>query len=62
MTAYAHNKALKVKRGDHVKKGQVIATVGKTGAVKSAQLHFEIRKGATPVNPMAYLSTSTAMR
>ena len=62
VTAYAHNRELKVKRGDHVKKGQIIASVGKTGAVKSAQLHFEVRKGATPVNPRAQLGTATAMR
>ena len=62
VTAYAHNKALKVKRGDRVRRGQVIATVGKTGSVKRAQLHFELRKGATPVNPVKYLGTMTAMR
>ena len=62
VTAYAHARDLKVQRGDHVKKGQIIATVGKTGAVKSAQLHFELRKGATPVDPRQYLGTSTAMR
>ncbi len=62
VTAYAHARELMVKRGDKVRKGQVIATVGKTGAVRSAQLHFELRKGATPVNPLKYLGTVTAMR
>ena len=62
VTAYAHNKELKVKRGDHVRQGQVIATVGRTGAVKTPQLHFELRKGATPVDPLAHLGTATAMR
>ncbi len=62
VTAYAHNKALKVKRGDRVKQGQVIAAVGRTGAVKTPQLHFELRKGATPVDPLAYLGAATAMR
>ncbi len=62
VTAYAHAKELKVNKGDKVKKGQVIATVGKTGDVKSAQLHFQLRKGAMPVNPLQYLGTPTAMR
>ena len=45
-----------VKRGDGVKRGQVIAHSGQTGNVTSPQLHFEIRKGATPVDPAQYLS------
>ena len=43
MTIYAHNDELKVKKGERVKRGDVIATVGKTGRVSSPQLHFEIR-------------------
>ncbi len=62
VTAYAHNKALKVKRGDRVRQGQVIASVGRTGAVRTPQLHFELRKGATPVDPLVHLGTATAMR
>jgi murein DD-endopeptidase MepM/ murein hydrolase activator NlpD len=45
-----------VKRGDAVKRGQVIVKSGQTGSVTSPQLHFEIRKGATPVDPAQYLS------
>ncbi|MCB5176999.1 peptidoglycan DD-metalloendopeptidase family protein [Microvirga lenta] len=55
VSAYAHNGSLNVKRGEQVKRGQVIATSGQTGNVTSPQLHFEIRKGATPVDPMKYL-------
>ncbi|MFC1458877.1 peptidoglycan DD-metalloendopeptidase family protein [Microvirga arabica] len=55
VSAYAHNGSLSVKRGDQVKRGQVIATSGQTGNVTSPQLHFEIRKGAQPVDPMKYL-------
>jgi biotin carboxyl carrier protein len=55
VTAYAHNGALSVKRGEQVKRGQVIATSGQSGNVTSPQLHFEIRKGAQPVDPMKYL-------
>jgi murein DD-endopeptidase MepM/ murein hydrolase activator NlpD len=56
VSAYAHNGSLSVKRGEQVKRGQVIATSGQTGNVTSPQLHFEIRKGATPVDPMKHLA------
>jgi murein DD-endopeptidase MepM/ murein hydrolase activator NlpD len=56
VTAYAHASELMVKRGDSVKRGQIIARAGQTGNVQSPQLHFEIRKGATPVDPTQYLS------
>ncbi|MBB3974293.1 M23 family metallopeptidase [Hansschlegelia beijingensis] len=55
VTAYAHNSALKVKRGDTVRRGQVIAKSGSTGNVSSPQLHFEVRKGATTVDPLQHL-------
>jgi murein DD-endopeptidase MepM/ murein hydrolase activator NlpD len=56
VTAYAHASEILVKRGDVVKRGQVIAKSGQTGNVTSPQLHFEIRKGSTPVDPAQYLS------
>lgn len=56
VSAYAHNGELKVKRGEQVARGQTIATSGQTGNVSSPQLHFELRKGSTPVDPMPYLS------
>ncbi len=61
VTAYAHNKELFVRRGDRVRRGQVIAKAGSTGSVKTPQLHFELRKGAAAVNPLNYLGTATAM-
>jgi murein DD-endopeptidase MepM/ murein hydrolase activator NlpD len=61
VTAYAHASELMVKRGDTVKRGDVIAKAGQTGAVQSPQLHFEVRKGASALDPYKYLSTSTAM-
>ena len=51
VSAYANASNLMVKRGDTVKRGQVIAHAGQTGNVSSPQLHFEIRKGSTPVDP-----------
>jgi murein DD-endopeptidase MepM/ murein hydrolase activator NlpD len=56
VTAYAHNKDLLVKRGDTVARGQTIAHAGMTGSVSAPQVHFELRKGSTPVNPLDYLS------
>ncbi len=57
MTAYAHNSKLLVKKGDTVKQGQTIAKSGKTGDVKSPQLHFEVRKGKQPVDPLPKLGS-----
>jgi murein DD-endopeptidase MepM/ murein hydrolase activator NlpD len=56
VTAYAHTSELLVKRGDPIKRGQVIARSGQTGTVTSPQLHFEIRKGSAPVDPTQYLT------
>jgi murein DD-endopeptidase MepM/ murein hydrolase activator NlpD len=56
VSAYAHNGELDVKRGDQVKRGQTIAKSGQSGNVGSPQLHFELRKGATPVDPTSYLA------
>ncbi len=55
VSAYAHNSELLVARGDSVRRGQVIANSGRTGNVNAPQLHFEIRKGSDPVDPMPYL-------
>jgi murein DD-endopeptidase MepM/ murein hydrolase activator NlpD len=55
VTAYAHASEVLVKRGDQVKRGQILARAGQTGSVTSPQLHFEIRKGATPIDPSQYL-------
>jgi murein DD-endopeptidase MepM/ murein hydrolase activator NlpD len=56
VTAYGDNAELEVKRGETVKRGQVIAKSGDTGNVNSPQLHFELRKGSTPVDPTNYLA------
>jgi murein DD-endopeptidase MepM/ murein hydrolase activator NlpD len=60
VTAYAHAKELFVKRGDIVKRGDVIAKAGQTGSVSSPQLHFEVRKGATAMDPLKFLASTTA--
>jgi murein DD-endopeptidase MepM/ murein hydrolase activator NlpD len=55
VSAYAHNGEIAVKHGQKVKRGDTIAKSGQTGNVTSPQLHFEIRKGATPIDPMPHL-------
>jgi murein DD-endopeptidase MepM/ murein hydrolase activator NlpD len=55
VSAYAHNGELNVKRGEKVSRGQLIAKSGSTGNVTSPQLHFELRKGSTPVDPTKFL-------
>jgi len=55
VTAYAHADRIVIGRGDHVVKGQVIGYAGNTGDVSSPQLHFEIRRGVTPINPRPLL-------
>lgn len=56
VTAYAHASEVLVRRGDTVKRGQVIARAGQTGNVTSPQVHFEIRRDKTPVNPIKLLN------
>lgn len=56
VSTYAHNSELKVVKGDKVIRGQTIALSGHTGNVGSPQLHFELRKGSTPVDPTVYFA------
>jgi murein DD-endopeptidase MepM/ murein hydrolase activator NlpD len=56
VTAYAHASELLVRRGDTIKRGQIIAKSGQSGEVGSPQLHFEIRKGSSPVDPLQFLN------
>ena len=60
VTAYAHTSQILVKKGDTVKRGDVIAKSGSTGAVQSPQLHFEVRKGATALDPATFLNSTSA--
>ncbi|MCI0466724.1 MAG: peptidoglycan DD-metalloendopeptidase family protein [Beijerinckiaceae bacterium] len=56
VSAYANTSAIEVKRGETVKRGQTIAKSGQSGNVSTPQLHFELRKGTTPVDPTQYLA------
>lgn len=54
-TLYAHNRELRVKTGQQVSDGQVIATVGESGRTTGPHLHFEVRKEGVPVDPLDHL-------
>ncbi len=54
-TLYAHCSTLSVSKGQRISQGQVVAKVGTTGRATGPHLHFEIRKGNNPVNPLGYL-------
>ena len=58
LTRYAHAKVLLVKKGDLVKRGQIIARVGSTGLSTGPHLHFEVRQHDKPLDPRAYLTGS----
>ncbi len=54
-TAYAHLKKRRVDQGQQVRRGQHIGDVGKTGNATAPHLHYEVRRGGQPVDPMPYL-------
>jgi len=55
VTTYAHLSNVTVRAGSKVAQGQVIGSVGSTGTVVNAQLHFEVRRGKNTVDPKEYL-------
>lgn len=57
VSAYAHLKDMSVTKGAVVNRGDALGTVGQTGSVSRPQLHFELRKGATPVDPVPLLAS-----
>ncbi len=61
-TLYAHCESIKVKKGQSVRKGQVIAAVGTTGLSSGPHCHYEVHKDGKPVNPLAYLPAGKAKR
>ncbi|MGN6099999.1 MAG: murein hydrolase activator EnvC family protein, partial [Devosia sp.] len=56
VSAYAYLKDMSVQKGQTVGRGDVIGSAGTTGAAQTPQLHFELRKGATPVDPVPLLA------
>ena len=55
ITVYAHNSDNLVEQGDHVLRGEPIARVGRTGNATGPHLHFEVRVGARPRDPLGFL-------
>ncbi len=55
-TVYAHNSRNRVRKGQFVEQGQVIAEVGATGRATGPHLHFEIRRNRRPQDPLRYLN------
>ncbi|MEE9457818.1 MAG: M23 family metallopeptidase [bacterium] len=55
-TFYGHNRELKVRVGQKLKRGDVIALVGSTGRSSAPHLHYEIRLHGVPVNPAKYIT------
>lgn len=55
LTAYAHNSVLMAQRGDKVRRGQPIARVGQSGRATAPHLHFEVRLGDEPRDPLQFL-------
>lgn len=55
ITLYAHNRDLRVRTGQKVREGQVVSTVGESGRTSGPHLHFEVRKGGLPVDPLDWL-------
>ncbi|AKF82315.1 peptidoglycan-binding protein [Myxococcus fulvus 124B02] len=55
ITLYAHNRDLRVRTGQKVRRSQVIATVGESGKTSGPHLHFELRLDGKPVDPLDYL-------
>jgi murein DD-endopeptidase MepM/ murein hydrolase activator NlpD len=61
-SVYAHNTKNKVSKGDFVEKGDLVATVGRTGNASSAHLHFELRRDRIAHDPLKYLPAGNLAR
>ncbi len=59
LTVYAHNSLLLVSQGQTVRAGDRIALVGQSGHATGPHLHFEVRTGQIPRDPMSYLPPGT---
>jgi murein DD-endopeptidase MepM/ murein hydrolase activator NlpD len=56
VTTYAHLSDMAVTKGVAVKRGQIIGKTGRTGDVRRPELHFELRRGETELDPIGFLS------
>lgn len=62
MTVYAHNSVLLVRVGERVAAGQRVALSGQSGHATGPHLHFEVRRGQTPRDPLPYLPEVRGLR
>lgn len=61
-TVYAHNSRIRVRRGQSVRRGQMIALSGATGRASGPHVHFEVRAGSRPLDPRELIQTSAGGR
>ena len=57
-TRYAHLSKLRVKAGDRVSRGDRIGDMGNSGRSTGTHLHYEVRVGSKPINPMTYIKAA----
>ncbi|MDR1978267.1 MAG: M23 family metallopeptidase [Synergistaceae bacterium] len=56
-TMYAHCQSISVKKGQKIKRGDIVGLVGNTGRTTTHHVHFEVRKNGKPVDPLSYLAS-----
>jgi murein DD-endopeptidase MepM/ murein hydrolase activator NlpD len=54
-TIFAHASSLVVRKGDKIKRGELLARIGSTGLSTGPHVHYEVRVNGTPVDPMHYI-------
>lgn len=58
VTVYGHTSKSFVKEGDHVKRGELVGSVGRTGLATGSHLHYQVEVDGVPVNPMRYIQSA----
>ncbi|MGK9169320.1 M23 family metallopeptidase [Inquilinus limosus] len=62
VTRYAHMLSIAVNAGEEVTAATVVGTLGSTGASTGPHLHYEVRRGETPVDPMPFLEAGQTLK
>ena len=58
MTYYGHNSKLKVKAGEHIRRGQVVSYMGSTGSTTGNHIHYEVWQHGRQVDPWKFVCSS----